>query len=206
MSLGMFKTPTVENEPIKGYAPGSSERASLKAKLAQLAGKTVEIPMVIGGKNVRTGDLAETRSPHNFDLLLSKHHQGGEKEVQAAVNAAAKAHKEWSNWSWEERAAVFLKAADLLAGPYRDTLNAATMLGQSKTAFQAEIDSACELIDFFRFNIEYMVQILHNQPASSPGIWNRVEYRPLEGFVFAVTPFNFTSIAGNLPTATGVNG
>lgn len=206
MSLGIFKVPEPKNEPIKGYLKGSAERASLQAMLKKLSGKTIDIPMVIGGKNVRTKKTGECRAPHNHSLLLGKYHIGGEKEITRAIGAAKKAHDDWANWSWEERAAIFLKAADLLAGPYRDVLNAATMLAQSKVAFQAEIDAACELIDFFRFNCAYAREIFEQQPDSAEGMWNRLEYRALEGFVFAVTPFNFTSIAANLPTAPAIMG
>ena len=206
MSLGIFKVPEPVNEPIKGYLKGSTERASLKAMIEKFSKKTIEIPMVIGGKNVKTGKMGECRAPHNHSLLLGKYHKGSAKEVERAIAAANKAHDDWSNWSWEERAAIFLKAADLLAGPYRDVLNAATMLAQSKVAFQAEIDAACELIDFFRFNCAYARDIYEMQPDSAPGMWNRLEYRALEGFVFAVTPFNFTSIAANLPTAPALMG
>ena len=206
MSLGIFKTPVPKNEPIRSYAPGSPERASLKAMLEKLSGGVADIPMVIGGKNLRTGKTRECRAPHKRELLLGKYHVGGKKQVEAAISAALKARNDWAEWPWEERAAVFLKAAELLAGPYRDLLNASTMLGQSKNCFQAEIDAACELIDFFRFNVHYARRILEDQPESSAGIWNRLEYRALEGFVFAVTPFNFTSIAGNLPTAPALMG
>ena len=206
MSHGIFKVPEPVNEPIKMYAPGSVERASLKAELARLSGKQLDIPMVIGGRNVRTGKMGECRAPHKRNLLLGRYHRGGKKEIERAIAAAAKAHVEWSRWSWEERVAVFLRAANLLEGPYRDRINAATMLSQSKTAFQAEIDAACELIDFFRFNCAYAEQIMCEQPQSAPGMWNRMEHRALEGFVFAVTPFNFTSIAANLPSAPAIMG
>lgn len=206
MSLGLFNVPQPINEPIKSYAPNSAERGALQARLKELASKPVEIPMIINGREIRTGKMGKVLAPHNLALHLADYHMGGETEVLSAIDAAAKAHGEWSSWSWEERAAVFLKAAELLAGPWRMTLNGATMLGQSKTVFQAEIDSACELIDFFRFNAHYARKILEEQPASSAGIWNRMEHRPLEGFVFAVTPFNFTSIAGNLPTAPALMG
>jgi 1-pyrroline-5-carboxylate dehydrogenase len=194
------------NEPILGYLPGSPEKAALKAKLKELAGARIEIPLVIGGKDVATGDLAECRMPHDHRHLLGVYHKAGAKHVQAAAAAARKAKKDWAALSWEARAAVFLKAAELLAGRRRSTLNAATMLGQSKTAFQAEIDSACELIDFWRFNPAFAHDIMSEQPESGPGMWNMLEQRPLDGFVFAVTPFNFTSIAGNLPTAPALMG
>ena len=206
MSLAISKAPVPANEPVKGYAPGSPERASLKATLARMSAETIEMPLVIDGKDVRTGKLGQAVMPHRHAHVLGDFHQGGEADVQSAITAALRARKDWANLPWEARAAVFLKAADLLAGPYRDVLNAATMLGQSKTCHQAEIDSACELIDFFRFNVAFYEQLLREQPQSSPGMWNRLEHRPLEGFVFAVSPFNFTSIAGNLPTAPALCG
>ncbi|GLH69485.1 1-pyrroline-5-carboxylate dehydrogenase [Geothrix rubra] len=206
MSLGIFKVPHPVNEPVKGYAPGSPERASLAAKVKEMAAQKIEIPLVIGGKEIRTGKLAKAVMPHDHGHVLADVHLGGEAEVKLAVEAAAKAKAEWAAMPWEARVSIFLKAADLLAGPYRDVLNAATMLGQSKTCHQAEIDSACELVDFYRFNSFYYEQILREQPESMPGMWNRLEHRPLEGFVFAVTPFNFTSIAGNLPTAPALVG
>jgi 1-pyrroline-5-carboxylate dehydrogenase len=203
----MFKTPTPVNEPILSYAPGTPQRASLKAMLEKLKyQKPLDVPMVINGRAVRTGKMGEIRTPHDHSLLLCKYHKGGQKEMQRAIEVALAAQKDWASWSWEERAAVFLKAADLLAGPYRDVMNAATMLGQSKTVFQAEIDAACEMIDFFRFNVHFARQIMTEQPNSQPGMWNRMEFRPLEGFIFAVTPFNFSSIAGNLPTAPAIMG
>ncbi len=206
MSLGIFKVPHPINEPVKGYAPGSPERASLAAKVKEMAAQKIEIPLIIGGKEIRTGKLAKAVMPHDHGHVLADVHLGGEAEVKLAVEAAAKAKTEWAALPWEARVSVFLKAADLLAGPYRDVLNGATMLGQSKTCHQAEIDSACELVDFYRFNSYYYEQILREQPESMPGMWNRLEHRPLEGFVFAVTPFNFTSIAGNLPTAPALVG
>jgi 1-pyrroline-5-carboxylate dehydrogenase len=206
MSTGVFHLPQPVNEPVRDYPPGSPERASLKARLDDMAGRQVEIPMVIGGEEVRTGRTADVVMPHDHQHVLGQYHHGGEEEVKRAIAAAADARREWSALSWEARASVFLRAAELLAGPWRDTMNAATMLGQSKTAFQAEIDSACELIDFWRFNVTYMHRLMSEQPISSPGMWNRIEYRPLEGFVFAVSPFNFTAIAGNLPTAPAMMG
>jgi len=198
--------PLPMNEPILGYLPGSPEKAALKTKLKELAGSRIEIPLVIGGKDVATGDLGECRMPHDHRHLLGVYHKASAKHVQAAATAARKAKKDWAALPWEARAAVFLKAAELLAGRRRSTLNAATMLGQSKTAFQAEIDSACELIDFWRFNPAFAHDIMSEQPESGPGMWNMLEQRPLDGFVFAVTPFNFTSIAGNLPTAPALMG
>jgi 1-pyrroline-5-carboxylate dehydrogenase len=206
MSLGISRVPTPANEPVRSYAPGSPERASLQKKLAEMSAAQVEIPLHIGGKDVRTGNTATTVMPHRHKHVLGTFHQGGEAEVQQAITAATRAQRDWAALPWEARAAVFLKAADLLAGPWRDTINAATMLGQSKTCHQAEIDSACELIDFFKFNVAFYETLLKEQPQSGPGMWNRLEHRPLEGFVFAVAPFNFTSIAANLCFAPALCG
>ncbi len=206
MANAIFKVPTPINEPILTYTPGSKERAELKAKLKSLQEQEIEVPLIIGGKEVKTGNFGEMRVPHNHSKILGRYHKAGKEEVQMAIEAALEARKTWAEMPWEQRVAIFLKAADLLSGPWRATLNAATMLGQSKVAHQAEIDSACELIDFWRFNSYYMAQLMSEQPFSPKGMWNRVEYRPLEGFVFAVTPFNFTSIAGNLPTAPALVG
>jgi 1-pyrroline-5-carboxylate dehydrogenase len=203
---GIFRVPPALNEPVRGFAPGSPERASLAARLEQMAGERIEVPLVIGGKDVSTGNTRPAVMPHDREHVLADVHQGGADEVRAAIDAGAKAWKDWSRWPWEERAAVFLRAAELLAGPWRDTLDAATMLGQSKTAHQAEIDAACELVDFLRFNVEYMTRIYSEQPVSGSGVWNRIEYRPLEGFVFAVSPFNFTAIAGNLTSSAALMG
>ena len=203
---GIFRPPAPINEPIKDYAPGSPERAELQRRLAELERERMELPLVIGGEDVTTGDTTEAVMPHRTSHVLADVHQGGAKEVERAIGAAGEAWPDWSRMPWEERAAVFLRAAELLSGPWRSTLNAATMLGQSKTAHQAEIDSACEAIDFYRFNVEFMTRIYDEQPSSSPGIWNRMEYRPLEGFVFAVTPFNFTAIAANLPASAALMG
>ncbi len=203
---GIFRPPPVENEPARGHAPGSPERAALQLRLEQMRGERLDVQLVIGGKDVRTGSTREAVMPHDRAHVLADVHQGGAGEVQQAIDAAAAAWKDWHRWPWEERAAVFLRAAELLAGPWRETLNAATMLGQSKTAHQAEIDAACELIDFLRFNVQFMTRIYAEQPVSSQGVWNRIEYRPLEGFVFAVTPFNFTAIAGNLPSSCALMG
>ena len=203
---GLFRPPTPRNEPVRDYAPGSPEREELRAKLGELRGQQLDVPMVIGGEDVRSGDTFEQVEPHDRDSVLARVHEGGPAEVDRAIRAAGDAWHDWSRWPWEERAGVFLRAAELLAGPWRSTLNAATMLGQSKTAHQAEIDAACELIDFWRFNVEFMTRIYEEQPVSAQGTWNRLEYRPLEGFVFAVTPFNFTSIAGNLPTSPALMG
>jgi len=203
---GIFRVPEPFNEPVLGYEPGSPERAALRQHLDELSGQRLEIPLVIGGEEVQTGDTFEAVMPHKRNHVLADVHKGGTAEVDRAIAAAANAWEDWSRTPWEDRAAVILRAAELLAGPWRQTLNAATMLGQSKTAHQAEIDSACELIDFWRFNVQYMTRIYEEQPLSSPGVWNRLEYRPLEGFVFAVTPFNFTAIAGNLPTSAALMG
>jgi 1-pyrroline-5-carboxylate dehydrogenase len=206
MSQGIFQVPTPRNEPNLSYAPGSPERRAIRARLAELSGQELEIPLVIGGREVRTGRIAEARAPHRHALRLARWHQAGAAEVNAAVEAARAARREWAALPFHERAAVFLRAADLLSGGWRPTLNGATMLGQSKTVQQAEIDSACEVIDFWRFNVAFAERILAEQPVSPPGVVNRVEYRPLEGFVFAVTPFNFTAIAANLPTAPALMG
>jgi len=206
MPNSIASIPTPVNEPVRPYSPGSIEKASLKTKLREMLGEQIEIPLIIGGKEVRTGNTDQAVSPHDHGHVLATYHKAGASEVEKAVEASGKAWKEWSETPWEARSAVMLKAADLLAGPWRDTLNAATMLNQSKTVIQAEIDSACELIDFLRFNPAYMQRIYEDQPASTRGIWNSSEYRALEGFVFAVTPFNFTAIAGNLPTAPALMG
>ncbi len=206
MSNSIVNVPDPVNEPVRDYAPGAAETESLRERLDAMMGEVVEIPLIIGGEEVRTGTTEPAICPHDHGHVLAEVHQGGAEEVERAVAAAADAWHDWSEMPWEARAAVFLKAAELLAGPWRDTVNAATMLNQSKTVYQAEIDAACELIDFWRFNSHYMQEIYREQPRSAPGIWNRVEYRALEGFVFAVTPFNFTSIAGNLPTAPALMG
>jgi len=206
MPKGIYKVPATKNEPIKNYAPGSPERVSLKKEIARLRSQVMDIPMVIGGKEVRTDNKVAMHPPHDLKHLLGHYHKGDASHVQMAIAAALEAKEKWAALSWEHRASIFLKAADLIAGPYRDTINAATMLCQSKNVFQAEIDSACEIIDFLRFNVNYMTEIYAQQPESSDGIWNRVEQRPLEGFIFALTPFNFTAIAGNLPTAPAMMG
>jgi 1-pyrroline-5-carboxylate dehydrogenase len=203
---GHFRVPTPVNEPVRAYAPGSPERASLKAELARQSGGGAEVALRIGGQRVTTGDTGEIRMPHAHADRLGVFHRARREDVERAVQAACDASAGWAAMPWEERAAIFLRAAALLAGPYRDRVNAATMLGQSKTAHQAEIDSACELIDFLNFNVQYLEQIMEQQPRSSAGVWNRAEYRPLDGFVFAVTPFNFTAIAGNLPTSPALCG
>jgi 1-pyrroline-5-carboxylate dehydrogenase len=202
----IFRPPPAHNEPIHDYAPGSQERLRLQLRLEQMRNERTEIPLVIGGQDVFTGETKPAVMPHDKEHVLAEVHQGGAEHVQLAIDAAAKAWEDWSRWPWEERAGVVLRAAELLAGPWRDTLNAATMLGQSKTAHQAEIDAACESIDFFRFNVEFMYRVYSEQPVSSPGIWNRLEYRPLEGFVFAVSPFNFTAIAANLTSSPALMG
>ncbi|MBC8047422.1 MAG: L-glutamate gamma-semialdehyde dehydrogenase [Fimbriimonadaceae bacterium] len=206
MSNAFFRIPKAINEPVKSYAPGTPERKLLKDAIAEFKSKQIDIPMFIGGKEIRTNKTVNIYPPHELSHLLGKYHKGDETHVQMAIDAALAAKQQWENTSWEQRASIFLKAADLLAGPYRYKMNAATMLGQSKNPFQAEIDAACELIDFWRFNAQYMMQLYTEQPESLPGMWNRLEYRALEGFIFALTPFNFTSIGGNLPTAPAMMG
>lgn len=206
MSNAYFKVPNPINEPIKNYSPGSPERKELEKKLAEMRSKKIEVPLIIGGEEIKTGNTEEMRAPHNHSHILGVYHKAGKKEVDMAIEAALEARKQWAELPWEQRVAVFLKMAELLSTSWRSTLNAATMLGQSKTAYQAEIDSACELIDFWNFNSFYFSQLMMDQPYSPKGMWNRLEYRPLEGFVFCVTPFNFTSIAGNLPTAPAIVG
>jgi 1-pyrroline-5-carboxylate dehydrogenase len=206
MSLGYFSYPMPANEPVLSYAPGSAEKANLKKVLAELKSTEADIPMYIGNKEVRTQKRVAIHPPHELKHTLGYFHAGEEKHVHQAIEAALAAKENWSNWSWENRAAVFLKAADLIATKYRAYLNGTTMLGQSKNAFQAEIDAACELIDFLRFNVHFLSEIYQQQPISGPGMHNRMEYRPLEGFVLAVTPFNFTAIGGNLPTSAALCG
>ena len=206
MSNAILPLPAPHNEPIRSYGPGSAEKKSLQKRIDEMLSTEIEIPLIINGKEVRTGDTAKAVCPHNHGHVLATYHQGGAAEVAIAAEAAKNAWHEWSEMPWEERAGIFLRAADLLAGPWRDTLNASTMLNQSKTVFQAEIDAACELVDFWRFNPYYMCRLYQDQPSSPAGNWNRVEYRALEGFVFAVSPFNFTSIGGNLPTAPALLG
>jgi 1-pyrroline-5-carboxylate dehydrogenase len=203
---GIFRPPPAQNEPVRTYAPGSPEREELQQRLRELSSERIRIPLVIGGEDVDTGETFEAVMPHRKSHVLADVSKGGPAEVERAIAAAGEAWHDWSRTPWEERAAVLLRAAELLVGPWRSTLNAATMLNQSKTAHQAEIDSACEVIDFFRFNVEFMARIYEEQPVSSQGVWNRLEYRPLEGFVFAVTPFNFTAIAANLPTSAALMG
>ncbi len=206
MPKGIFNVPVAKNEPVLSYAPNTLERVALKAQLKEYKETEVDIPMYIGGEEIRTGNKISIHPPHNLSHCLGYYHQGDESHVYKAIDAALSAKTKWEKLSWEHRASIFLKAAELISGPFRQKLNAATMLGQSKNAFQAEIDSACELADFFRYNVQYMTQIYADQPESGAGVWNRVEYRPLEGFIFALTPFNFTSIAGNLPSAPALMG
>jgi len=207
MSNAAFHLEVPRNEPNLSHAPGTPEREELQAELKAMAKDPVEIPLVIGGEVVKTGKTVEFKAPHDHSLVLALVHQGGQAEIDGAIEAALKARKEWSAIPWQHRTSIFLKAADLLAGPFRASVNAATMLGQNKNAWQAEIDSACELIDFWRFNCYFARQIYQDQPpVSPPGVWNRLEWRGLEGFVFAVTPFNFTAIGGNLPTAPAIMG
>src|SRR4051812_14128580 len=203
---GRRRVPAPVNEPIKSYAPGSPERASLKARLKAMAAETADMPLIIGGKEVPTGDTSAAVMPHDHAHVLGRYHKATEQHVQQAIAAAECARAEWSSWAFEDRAAVILKAAELLTTTWRDTINAATMLGQSKTAFQAEIDAAAELVDFWRFNAYYGQELLEEQPISDHTMWNQLEYRGLEGFVYAVSPFNFTSIGGNLATAPALMG
>src|SRR5687768_17682287 len=203
---GVFRPPAPVNEPVRSYAPGTPEREALRVRLTEMERERLSIPIVIGGKEIETKETTQAVMPHRKEHVLADVAKGGPEHVQQAIDAAREAHADWSRLPWEERAAVFLRAAELLSGPYRATLVAATMLNQSKTAHQAEIDAAAELIDFWRFNVEFMLRIYSEQPVSSPGVWNRMEYRPLEGFVFAVSPFNFTAIAGNLPTSAALMG
>jgi len=203
---GTSNIPAPRNEPVLTYAPGTPERAAIKAELKRLGGAVTEIPVIVNGQDIRTGKTVRVVSPHRHSHHLADTHQADARALGAAVAAARRAHRDWASWRFEDRAAVFLKAAELLAGPWRHRVNAATMLGQSKTIFQAEIDSACELIDFFRFNAYFAERIYAEQPMSSAGMWNRIDHRPLEGFVYAVTPFNFTAIGGNLPAAPALMG
>ncbi len=204
--MGNYRVPIPINEPIYSYAPGSAEREKLVKAIAELKKSKIDIPMIIGGKEIRVGDPTKITSPHNHSLELGQYYQGGKNEIKTAIDAALNARKEWAEFPWSERAAIFLKAAELISGPYRYIMNAATMLAHSKNIYQAEIDAVCELVDFFRFNV-YFAQLIYDiQPENSKGIWDRLDYRPLEGFVFAVTPFNFVSIGGNLPTAPAIMG
>ena len=206
MSFAISQVPTPKNEPVRSYAPGSAEIKSLIATYQKMWSEEVEIPMVIDGKEVKTGEKVSLHSPQDHQHTLGYYHKGNKQHVDDAINSCLKARAEWANLPWEQRASIFLKAADLLAGPYRDKINAATMIGQSKNAMQAEIDSACEAIDFLRFNVQFMTELYAEQPISDAGIWNRSEYRPLEGFTYAITPFNFTAIALNLPVSMAMMG
>ncbi len=206
MSNAYFEVPVAVNEPVLSYAPGSPEKKALKKALKELKSKTIDIPMFIGGKRVFTDEKLSIHPPHEISHTLGTYSKGDSSHVKDAIHAALEAKKDWENMPWQDRAAIFLRAADLLAGPFRAKMNAATMLGQSKNAFQAEIDAVCELCDFFRFNVQYMTEMYAQQPESTDGIWNRMEYRPLEGFIFAITPFNFTSIAANLCAAPAMLG
>ncbi len=206
MPKGFFTIPPPRNEPVLSYAPGSKERSAQQKAVAEARSKVLDIPMYIGGDEVRSGNKKPLRAPHDHAHILGYFHEGDEGHIEQAIHAALDAKAAWATLGWEHRASIFLKAADLLAGPYRTEINAATMLGQSKNVYQAEIDSACELIDFLRFNVHFMAGIYSEQPDSPPGIWNRLEYRPLEGFTLAITPFNFTAIAGNLPTSMALMG
>jgi len=206
MARGFFNVPKAVNEPVKEYAPGSPEREEVLATYKEMFLSNIDVPMHIDGEEVRTGNTKNITPPHDHQHVVGQYHTADKSHVDAAISTALAARKAWSNVSWTERATIFLKAAELLAGPYRARMNAATMIAQSKNVYQAEIDAACEMIDFFRFNVQYMTDIFKDQPASAPGIWNRVEYRPLEGFVYAISPFNFTSIAANLPAAAALMG
>ena len=206
MSNGIFNVPVAANEPIYDYAPGTPEREALLASYKAQFNAKLDVPMYIGGEEVRTGNTGNLTPPHDHQHVIGTFHKGDASHVEAAIEAALAAKDRWSNMPWEHRASIFLKAAELISGKYRYKINAATMLAQGKNCFQSEIDSVCELADFLRFNVEYMTQIYSEQPESSPGVWNRMEYRPLEGFVFALTPFNFTAIAGNLPSSAALMG
>ncbi|TDT39501.1 1-pyrroline-5-carboxylate dehydrogenase [Maribacter spongiicola] len=206
MGKGFFQVPTAFNEPIKSYAPGSPEREAVLEQYKEYFNNTVDVPMYIGSEEVRTGNTKPMSPPHDHKHIVGTYHTANKENVQSAIDNCLSSRDAWANLTWEQRAAIFLKAAELIAGPYRAKINAATMIAQSKNIHQAEIDAACELIDFLRFNVEYMSQIYAEQPDSAEGIWNRVEYRPLEGFIYAITPFNFTAIAGNLPASAAMMG
>ena len=206
MARGFFNVPKAVNEPVKGYAPGSPEREELLATYKSMFNSNIDVPMHINGEEVRTGNTRNITPPHDHKHVVGQYHTADKAHIEKAIETALAAREAWSSVSWMERASIFLKAAELLAGPYRAKMNAATMIAQSKNVHQAEIDAACEMIDFFRFNVQYMTDIFKDQPESAPGIWNRVEYRPLEGFVYAITPFNFTSIAANLPASAALMG
>lgn len=206
MPKGFFNVPKAVNEPVKSYIPNSPEKAAVLAAYKKMWNETIDVPMYIGSEEVRTGNTRTMSAPHDHQHIVGTYHLGESKHVTQAIEAALEARKKWANMPWEHRAAIFLKAAELIAGPYRAKINAATMIAQSKTIFQAEIDAACELIDFLRYNVQFMTQIYSDQPASVSEVWNRVEYRPLEGFVYAITPFNFTAIAANLPASAALMG
>ncbi|WP_373056601.1 L-glutamate gamma-semialdehyde dehydrogenase [Zunongwangia sp. H14] len=206
MGKGFFHVPVATNEPVKSYEPGSPEREEVLKTYKELYNNKIEVPLYIGSEEIKTGETATMHPPHDHQHDLGVYHKASKNHIEKAIEESLKAREKWANLEWEQRAAVFLKAADLIAGPYRSKMNAATMIGQSKNVYQAEIDSACEICDFLRFNVEYMSQIYDDQPESSDGNWNRIEYRPLEGFVYAVTPFNFTAIAGNLPSSAALMG
>ena len=206
MPNALFNVPKAINEPVYSYAPGTPERTRLLSTYERMLGEQVDIPMFIGGKEIRTGELRDCRPPHDHQRVIGRYHWGTKEHVEQAVDAALAAHASWSSMPWFERAGIFLRAADLVSGPYRATINAATMLAQSKSVHQAELDAACEFADFLRFNVQFMTEIYAQQPESSPGVWNRMEYRALEGFILAITPFNFTAIAGNLPSAPALMG
>src|SRR5450759_5322692 len=203
---GIRRVPPPVNEPIRSYAPGSPEKAELKRRLAAMSGECPEIPVMVGGKEVRTGELTDVRAPHDHQHVIARFHRARPEDVTAAIAAGAEAQKEWASWRWEDRATVMLRAAELLSTTWRSTVNAATMLGQSKTVYQSEIDAACEMTDFFRYNVHFAQEIYAEQPVSAPGMWNQTDYRHLEGFVYAVTPFNFTAIGGNLSSAPALMG
>lgn len=206
MGKGFFKVPVAVNEPVKSYAPGTPEKSSVLEQYKAFFNSTVDVPLYIGSEEIKTGNTRTISPPHDHQHIVGTYHLAEKTHVEKAIATALEAKKKWAALPWEQRAAIFLKAADLIAGPYRDKMNAATMIGQSKNIFQAEIDAACEIIDFLRFNVQYMAEIYADQPQSSPGVWNRVEHRPLEGFVYAITPFNFTAIAGNLPASAAMMG
>ncbi len=206
MGKGFFEVPIAINEPIKGYAPGSSERTEVLKTYKEMYGNNIDIAMYINGENIKTGDISTMSPPHDHQHVVGTFHKAEKKHIETAINGALKAREKWANTPWEQRAAIFLRAAELIAGPYRAKINAATMIAQSKTIHQAEIDAACELIDFLRFNVQFMTEIYAEQPESTSDAWNRLEYRPLEGFIYAITPFNFTAIAGNLPASAALMG
>ncbi|MGG7036126.1 MAG: L-glutamate gamma-semialdehyde dehydrogenase [Flavobacterium sp.] len=206
MLKGFFHVPKAVNEPVKSYAPNTPERASAQATYKKMWNETIDVPNYIGSEEIRTGNTKNMTAPHDHQHVVGKYHLAERSHIEKAVTVALEARKKWANMAWENRAAIFLKAAELIAGPYRAKINAATMIAQSKTVFQAEIDAACELIDFLRYNVQFMTQIYNDQPTSNSDMWNRVEYRPLEGFVYAITPFNFTAIAGNLPASAALMG